>query len=682
MNRFDLNSVSLDQQNASLCSTKWGVMSVLEDSKVEGDLVDIDYEIVHIIPASDEIKTRSVEFRTRQPGVKRQMVESGAQRTYKGGRMICVDYAGKQFLQCFPAEPAFGFTAFARANGEHLQPGSSQLNHPMRYGGNWKAGEMSVAAPEPTDDIVPLKNIVVGFNPWQYMEHLAHPLGVVPAMENVGFHWAYLQGLRCDRFVGNSVRFPRVCAEPNCDGRQDLGDGRQPCIIHQGTAHGWEYGLEATAVLTDHAGKDHYVVFDGKRFRQHVAPALGGLGRNKPNIVQVLECIKDTFLDRNLDIECWKRVNADELGIPGIQGGRLHCYSYKFNEENDSPEVALAEDVPLRNVTVFCGSDSQEPPASPKPPARRTVDFDPSGRTTPIPTGRPSSPTREGPLPPQGQAASRVAQPTPLLNNTYANGCGINVLMNFLCYVPNLAAHVMRDLPPGTSLPPWRLQLLTTMQTIIAGRTPALRAISGLQRALRAQLALDSRDGNPQNYWGLLVHSLNLADACVVRSWPRRCSGCTEVLNVPEVPEPQLIVHPQGPCTLEQPLQQVEAEPRTFAEPFTCNGCGVQANAETAGPVQVRYTVETWMVIALQQPEGGHPVTVPLQFNFGGCVCVPAVLVVQEGARHLLAYVRYNGAIFKCNDRLVQRVSDDTAGFPSDLVVLVGCETRSDTTTS
>ena len=101
-------------------------------------------------------------------------------------------------MQCFPAEPAFGFTAFARANAEHLQPGLSQLNHPMRYGGNWKAGEMSVAAPEPTDDIVPLKNIVLGFNRWQYMEHLAHPRGVVPAMDNVGFHWAYLQGLRCD----------------------------------------------------------------------------------------------------------------------------------------------------------------------------------------------------------------------------------------------------------------------------------------------------------------------------------------------------------------------------------------------------------------------------------------------------------------------------------------------------
>ena len=38
------------------------VMSVLEDRKVEGDLVDIDYEIFHIIPTSDEIKTCSVEF--------------------------------------------------------------------------------------------------------------------------------------------------------------------------------------------------------------------------------------------------------------------------------------------------------------------------------------------------------------------------------------------------------------------------------------------------------------------------------------------------------------------------------------------------------------------------------------------------------------------------------------------
>ena len=46
MNRCDLNLVSLDQQNASLCSTKWGVMSVLENCKVEGGLVDIDYEIV------------------------------------------------------------------------------------------------------------------------------------------------------------------------------------------------------------------------------------------------------------------------------------------------------------------------------------------------------------------------------------------------------------------------------------------------------------------------------------------------------------------------------------------------------------------------------------------------------------------------------------------------------------
>ena len=62
MNRCDLNLVSLDQQNATLRSTKWGVMSVLEDSKVEGDLVDIDYEIVHIKPTSDEIKTCSVEF--------------------------------------------------------------------------------------------------------------------------------------------------------------------------------------------------------------------------------------------------------------------------------------------------------------------------------------------------------------------------------------------------------------------------------------------------------------------------------------------------------------------------------------------------------------------------------------------------------------------------------------------
>ena len=88
------------------------------------------------------------------------------------------------------------------------------------------------------------------------------------------------------------------------------------------------------------------------------------------------------------------------------------------------------------------------------------------------------------------------------------------------------------------------------------------------------------------------------------------------------------------------------------------------------------------MVIPLQQPEGGHPVTVPLQFNFGGCVRVAAVVVAQEGARHFFAYVRYNGAIFKCNDRFVQRVSDDTAGFPSDLVVLVGCGTRSDTTTA
>ena len=68
MNRFDLNSVSLDQQNANLCSTKWGVMSLLEDSKVEGDLVDIDYEIVHIIPARDEIKTCSVEFHSSTGG--------------------------------------------------------------------------------------------------------------------------------------------------------------------------------------------------------------------------------------------------------------------------------------------------------------------------------------------------------------------------------------------------------------------------------------------------------------------------------------------------------------------------------------------------------------------------------------------------------------------------------------
>ena len=61
MNRCDLYLVSLDKPNASLCSTKWGVMSVLEDSKVQGDLVDIDYEIVHIIPTSDEIQACSVE---------------------------------------------------------------------------------------------------------------------------------------------------------------------------------------------------------------------------------------------------------------------------------------------------------------------------------------------------------------------------------------------------------------------------------------------------------------------------------------------------------------------------------------------------------------------------------------------------------------------------------------------
>ena len=90
-------------------------MSVLEDSKVEGDLVDISHETVHIIPADDEIKTCTVEFRTRQPGLKRQMVEAGVQRTYKGGRMLCVDYVGKQFPRCFPAEPALGFTAFAQS---------------------------------------------------------------------------------------------------------------------------------------------------------------------------------------------------------------------------------------------------------------------------------------------------------------------------------------------------------------------------------------------------------------------------------------------------------------------------------------------------------------------------------------------------------------------------------------